>query len=340
MRLGNNPNKDKPLESSEFFHQILIPVYVPHQKQYFKDSFVILNECIESILSTINPHYTFITIVNNGSCAEVENFLLRLKKEGKIQEVINTTNIGKLNAINKGVVGHNFDLVTIADADTMFLSGWQEETLSIFNTFPKVGTVGLVPQFNMFSNYCTTVLFDNLTNKNMQFFRLNQPKEMQKFYRSIGWNMNEDHFYLKYILGLKKENLKVCIGAGHFVATYRKEILNSIKKYVPSKMGAESERLLDKAAEDFGLWKLTTFNNYAYHMGNVYEQWMDKVAYKKTIYNPIYNKHSLKRKNYFSTFVKNKVFKKILRVKIFNDLFFLNKGLPKQVLKKYPKIYY
>ncbi|UAB86168.1 glycosyltransferase family 2 protein [Zunongwangia sp. SCSIO 43204] len=340
MRLGNNPNKDKPLESSEFFHQILIPVYVPHQKQYFKDSFVILNKCIESILSTINPRYTFITIVNNGSCAEVENFLLRLKKEGKIQEVINTTNIGKLNAINKGVVGHNFDLVTIADADTIFLSGWQEETLSIFNTFPKAGTVGLVPQFNMFSNYCTTVLYDNLLNKNLQFFSLNQPKEMQRFYHSIGWNIKQDHYYLKYILGLQKEGMKVCIGAGHFVATYRKKVLNNIKKYVPSKMGAESERLLDKAAEDFGLWKLTTFNNYAYHMGNVYEPWMENVIFENSAKNLSLINYKYKKPSKFSVLFKNKIFKRILRVKAINNFFFIKKQLPYLVLKQYPKIYY
>ncbi|WP_417887307.1 glycosyltransferase family 2 protein [Zunongwangia sp.] len=340
MRKGNNPNKDKVTSDDRFGHQIIIPVYIPNQKDYFKDAFKIFKKCLQSILETVDFDYTYISIINNGSCVEVENYLSALKSENKIQELINSSNIGKLNAIYKGVVGHNFDLVTIADADTMFLSGWQQETIRVFNAFPKAGTVGIVPQFNMYANFCTNVIFDNFLQKRMQFFKVAEPKKMQKFYQSIGWNMKEDHYYLQYILGLEKGEVKACIGSSHFVATYRKEILNEIKKYIPAKMGNNSERLLDMAAQNNGLWKLTTFKNYAYHMGNVYEDWMDEIIFSKMTLkiNYINSKRNKPSKSIF--LLKNKVFKRIMRIKLVNDSFFKIKGLPNSILAKIGKIYY
>ncbi len=340
MRKGHNPNKDKVVPEVKFFHQILIPVYIPNQQDYFKDAFKIFKKCLLSIFETVDLKYTYISIVNNGSCIEVENYLSNLKEEGKIQELVNTSNIGKLNAIYKGLVGHDFDLVTIADADTMFLSDWQHETIKVFNTFPKAGTVGIVPQFNMYSNFCTNVIFDNFLNKEMRFFKVEEPREMQKFYHSIGWNMNEDHYYLQYILGIEKNDVKACIGSSHFVSTYRKEVFNEIKKYVPAKMGSNSERLLDVAAQNNGLWKLTTFKSYAHHMGNVYEYWMDEVKFHQTLKKLDYNKFQLNQPLKLAFLIKNKFFKNVMRVKFFNDFYFKCKGLPKSVLAKYGKVYY
>ncbi|WBL24864.1 glycosyltransferase family A protein [Zunongwangia sp. HGR-M22] len=340
MREGHNPNKDSVISDIRFIHQIIIPVYIPNQQDYFKDAFRIFKKCLQSIFETVALEETYISIVNNGSCNEVENYLGALKEENTIQELINTSNIGKLNAIYKGLIGHNFDLVTIADADTMFLSDWQQETIKVFNTFPKVGTVGIVPQFNMYSNFCTNVIFDNFFNKEMRFFKVEEPREMQKFYHSIGWNMKEDHYYLQYILGVEKEGTKACIGSSHFVTTYRKEVFNEIKKYVPAKMGNNSERLLDVTAQNNGLWKLTTFKNYAYHMGNVYEDWMDEVKFQQTQKKLEYNKFQLNQNSKLGFLVKNKFFKNVMRIKFFNDFYFKYKGLPKSILAKYGKVYY
>ncbi|MDD3005817.1 glycosyltransferase, partial [Flavobacterium sp.] len=121
MRVGFNPNKDKVLPKSDYTHQVIVPVYIPHQNDYFKDSFQILQLCLESLFKTCHGK-TYITIVNNGSCIEVVNYLNQLQQETKVQEVIHTTAIGKLNAILKGLSGHQFPLITITDADVLFLN--------------------------------------------------------------------------------------------------------------------------------------------------------------------------------------------------------------------------
>lgn len=339
MRKGNNPNKDKALPKSNFRHQIVIPVFIPNQKGYFKDAFKILKISLRSIFETVSWEHTYLTIVNNGSCKELENYLNKLKEQEKINELINTSNIGKLNAISKGMAGHDFDLITIADADVYFLPGWQRETLNVFNEFPKAGSVGLVPQFNMFSNFCTNVLFDNFFNKNCRFYKLSQPEDMWAFYKSIGWNMPKKHYYFRSVMGISNKNeFKACIGSGHFVATYRKELFENLKKYIPGKMGAKSEQYLDKSAMINGLWKLTTFKNYAYHMGNAWEDWMDEMP--KPMINEKLMLNSFSNNGGNMKFLKNKIFKNILRLKPINKWFLKYKQLPKEELKKYPRIYF
>ena len=53
MRVGSNPHKDKPQDESVYSHQVIIPVYIPNQEEYFKDSFKIFKLCIESLFATI-----------------------------------------------------------------------------------------------------------------------------------------------------------------------------------------------------------------------------------------------------------------------------------------------
>ena len=136
MRIGFNPYKDQPQESSEYLHQIIIPVFIPNHEGYFADSLRILKLCLESLFATTHSK-TYITIVNNGSDAVVVNYLDSLLQAQKIHELIHTTNIGKVNAILKGIVGNNIELVTITDSDVLFLSNWQQETDKIFKTIPS-----------------------------------------------------------------------------------------------------------------------------------------------------------------------------------------------------------
>ncbi len=121
MRNQYNHKKEKKINKSDCFHQFVLPVYITNQEGYFKDSIRILKLCIESLLKTVHSK-TYITIVNNGSCKEVEDYLNNLYQGGKIHEVIHTENIGYINAMLKGIAGQNFPIFTNADADVLFLN--------------------------------------------------------------------------------------------------------------------------------------------------------------------------------------------------------------------------
>ncbi len=90
----------------------------------------------------------------------------------------------------------------------------------------------------MFEAHCGNVIYDNIFSKNLKFLPVKNPKALQLFYDSIGWERNYNQDYLKYNLGLKcKQDLSVLIGSGHFVATYKKDMFSEITSYLGYKLG-------------------------------------------------------------------------------------------------------
>lgn len=338
MRIGKNPHKDQPLEESEYFHQIIIPVFIPHFDGYFKDSFAILKLCLQSLFNTIHDK-TYITIVNNGSCNEVKEFLNELHNQHRIQEIIHTTNIGKLNAILKGLAGSAIELVTISDSDVLFLKGWQQETTTIFKELPKVGVVGIVPQFNMHKVHSSNLLFDTFFSNKVKFIPVKNKEALVSFYDSIGWERNYNPNYLEYTLGMEvTSKLNVVIGSGHFVATYKKDIFNKITSNIPYKMGGNSEGYLDELPLKKDYWRVTTHDNFAYHLGNILEDWMiskvDKLNENIDI-EVISNFPVNPKFSEFSYVIKNKIFKKIIFNSLFLNYFYKIKKLPKTMINIY-----
>ena len=338
MRVGNNPHKDKETSHANYLHQIVIPVYIPNFEDYFKDSYKILQLCVNSLLSTIHEK-SFVTIINNGSCIEIRNYLDALYENNSIHEVIHTENIGKLNAILKGITGNNIPYVTIADSDVLFCNNWQEETMKIFYGFQKAGVVGITPQFKTYETNCGNILFENYFSNNIKFSLVEQPLELKKFYESVGWGNNYNADYLKYNLTIENYNSKALIGSGHFVATYHRELFEEMPTFFGYKMGGDSEAFLDKIALKKGLWRLTTSRNFAYHMGNVFENWMEDEKSVNTDnfnFNLYSQKRNSKNVSNIEYFIKNKLFNKLCFSKRFlKKIFYSRFKLPLEMRSKY-----
>lgn len=335
MRIGYNPHKDKAILQSDYLHQVVIPVYIPHQEGYFKDSLEILQLCLQSLLKTVHSK-TYITVVNNGSCKVVMDYLDQLYHESLIQELIHTENIGKLNAVLKGLAGNNIELVTIADADVLFLDNWQFETTKIFKTLPKAGVVGIVPQFNMFKNKCGNILFDTLFSEKLKFIPIQSSEGLMRFYDSIGWDKSYNKDYLKYGLGLEHNGVKMYVGSGHFVATYKKQMFQEMKSYLHYKLGGDSENYLDTLPLQYDYWRVTTYDNYAYHMGNVIEDWMTKITHVENCNTKIDSGFiQYKRANAVLFSIKNKLFTKVLGNEFISRLFYKYKKLPVEMINDY-----
>ncbi|MBZ4036571.1 glycosyltransferase [Flavobacterium sp. 17A] len=340
MRVGFNPNKDQQNSSSEYFHQIIIPVYIPDLEGYFKDSLVILRFCLDSILLTVHKK-TFITIVNNGSCAEVKHYLQELYVKGKIHEILETTNIGKLNAILKGIVGHNFPIITITDSDVLFLNGWQKAAYTVFDNFPKAGVVCPTPSSRSLRTFTANIYWDKFFSKDLFFSEVKNPAALKNFALSVG---NPDFYnkaHLEKYFTVSNKNEKAVIGAGHFVGTYRGIIFEDLTiKYSDYKLGGDSEnKILDIPVVKKGFWRLSTADNFAYHMGNVVENWMyDEVSkLEQNQTESDYHLPSFKVGSNWSYFVKSKVFGKFILNKKIMKYFILWKGLSKDQTKNYLK---
>jgi hypothetical protein len=335
MRIGLNPYKDQPQEASEYIHQIIIPVFIPSHEGYFANSLQILKLCLKSLFATTHSK-TFITIVNNGSDAIVVDYLDSLFQDRKIHELIHTASIGKLNAILKGLAGNNIELVTIADSDVLFLSNWQQATDEVFKTIPKAGVVGVVPQYRTFMTRCENILWEKWYDKNLKFLPIKNPKALEHFYKSVGWHDWKPEFQ-NIALGYEAHSgLKVYLGSGHFVATYKKDMFNEIVTYIGFKMGGLSEDYLDQCPLKKDYWRLTTYDNFAYHMGNVYEDWMNEIVHSNdNDYQFGSNFPTFKTINSIKYFLKTKVLRKIFKSRKVRMLFYTYKKLPKAMIAKY-----
>lgn len=338
MRKGLNPQKDKPQDKFEYTHQVIIPVYIPNQEGYFKDSFRIFKICLESLFKTTHDK-TFISVINNGSSKEIQDYLDELFITQKIHEVIHTANIGKLNSIVKGLVGNNIELVTIADSDVFFLDNWQQETVKTFNAFPKAGVVGIVPQFRNFSYLCGNLLFENFFSAKLKFTEVKNPEAIKRFFQSIWGEANYNLAHLKWNLTIENEISTAVVGSGHFVATYRKDIFDQTQTYFEYKMGMDTEFYLDEIPLKKGLWRLTTLDNYAYHMGNNFEEWMQETLDGMTD-NDVKQEFLLtypeiKNSSKIDYFIKNRLFIKLFNKKRIRRFFYKIKGLPKHEINSY-----
>ena len=336
MRIGSNPQKDKVLTSSDYFHQVVVPVYIPNLDGYFKDSFVILQYCLDSLFLT-SHRKTYFTIVNNGSCKLVKDYLDDLYKSNKIHELINTTNIGYINAILKGIAGQNFPFLSTVDADVLFLNNWQEETYKIFKYFPKTGVVAPSPNSKMLRSLTNNVLCENLLSRKMKFSNVENPQAMIDFSKSINNpGLFNEHHLNKYMTIINGEG-KAMVGAGHFVVTYRSDVFQNLEqKSTEFVLGGGSDDLLDYPVIKKGYWRLSTTDNYAYHMGNSLESWMlsfsELLKNNNLDYKELPVIHEVKINSIMNWF-NLKFFSKILLKKPFWKFFLRYKGLSKKEAK-------
>lgn len=339
MRIGFNPNKDKTIAASDFFHQIVIPIHIPNFEGYFQDSFQIFKYCMESLFKTSHSK-TYFTVINNGSCTEVVEYLDQLYSGGKIHELMHTNAIGKLNSVLKGLTGHNFPLITITDADVLFLNNWQKSTYEIFETFPKAGAVSTTPNPKMLRYFTSNILFDHCFSKQLAFTKVKNPNAVKAFADSIGTPDFYNEVHLDKNLTISKGNVRAVIGAGHFVATYRGIVFNDLSnRFSIHSLGGNSENdILDKPVVNQGYWRLSTENNFTFHMGNKTEDWMleeiEKLTmndvtfdlvpqFKKIHVNPCFNKF------------KTDIFSRLLFRKPIWKMFLIQKGLSKEEAEKY-----
>ena len=338
MRIGYNPNKDKEREGLDFYHQVIIPIHIPEMKGYFKESFIIFKYSFASLQKTCHSN-TFFTIANNGSCEEVVDYLDTLYRENQIHEIIHTSPIGKLNAVLKGIIGHRFPVVTVTDADVLFTPNWQKGCYDIFSAFPKAGAICTTPSSKVLKLNTSSIIMEKLFSKNLKFTKVINPKARQHFADSIGKPNLNNEVHLTHNLTIENSDVRAVVGASHFVATYRGDLFDSgLMRYTNFSLGGTSEReILDSPIDKKGFWRLSTEENYTFHMGNIVEPWMEEMINSINekpieLTEPVFNKE---KKNSFILKIRRLVFLRlVLRGPVWK-LFLQYKGLSKMASEVY-----
>lgn len=332
MRIGINPQKKDKKIILNTNHRIVVVVYIPDSKGFYSNSFEVFKLCIDSLVATINQ-YCLITVVNNGSCKEVSDFLHSYLEEKKIDTLIHhNVNIGKIDAMIGAARGSREKYITITDSDILFVQNWQQNIEKVFENFDNVGAVSPIPVRHAFF-YGTSSVLKNIILKKVKFKRIPIPENFNDYNRyleSINWDLEENENN-KWPT-IEKNGVSAVIGSGHQVLTIHRDILF---KKVPSNpsltlVGNDSEfNYVDEPIDKAGKLRLSTYNNFAFHMGNNVESWMIDVQNNNLMgnHNVEVAKDFTESNDLFGSYFKNKLYN--LRKKIIKKTFsiFYNSNL-------------
>jgi hypothetical protein len=308
MRQGVNPEKFKAEKNTKKKHRVVVVFYIPNtEEDYYLETLKVLDISLDSLLKTINPQTTNITLINNNSTKESEAIVA--KYQSQIDKyVLYSENKGKVYAVVNEIRSVFEPFVTIADSDVLFFSGWETAVFDVFKNHPKAGVVAPLPsQYSTF--YCTaSVFFAKFFTAKLRYGKVVADADVDLYIKGVNnealmrssskYNWKEKQYYLD-------GKVKAVIGATHFVATYKSAIFKDQDTFpkIKFKNGYE-EKFIDFVADIKGLYRLSTVKTYAYHIGNKIDEVVAEYkAGDSALINPaIFDAIPLK-KNYANSFI-------------------------------------
>ena len=316
MRIGRNPEKELQNKIIYKKHRIIIPVYIPDSSEgYFSNLFSVFKTSIYSLIKTTDKNSTNITIINNNCKKEVADFIDDLLNKRQIDKHVKlASNYGKVYTILSEAKASYEELITIADADVFYFSDWFSETVAIFTQFNKAGVVAPLPmpQLAFYNN--NSLIFDKIFK--IIKGKIISDKDLLLFEESVNnkISINKNNWF-KNQLYLEKNKIQVCIGAGHFIATYRKVVLDKINVVKPLYIfedGGESF-YLDSPIDKLGYYRLSTIKSFVYHLGNTIPKWVEEYNFSDVKLNKIKIKTKTKFVKIYTPYKIKGVFSKIYR---------------------------
>lgn len=270
MRVGINPSKLDPNVPKQFYHRIIIPVFIPDFTGYFQDILEVYKVCLETAFLSQHSR-SAITVVDNGSCVEVKSWLKDLFDQGKIETLItHASNIGKVDAILGAARGCREDLITISDSDILFNNGWQEAVEEVFMGFSKAGSVAPFPISRHMYYYSSSVQKAvDLKKLKFSFEKTSDFQSIKDNYACYNWAFDEQYDAILPVVN--EGSVKAVMGSGHQIMTIRREAIFQMP-FNPCyiKISSNSENFwIDKPIDDSGYWRLSTLETWVNHMGNV-----------------------------------------------------------------------
>ncbi len=276
MRTAGNPIKENAFRTPPYKrHRLVMPVYIPNCKGYYEDALRIFEICLDSLTSTICKDTMDVTIIDNGSMSDVRQIVDPYLECGLIDQYLrNNINRGKADAII-GVAKSCYEpFITIADADVLFLPGWISRVEKIYESFPQAGNVCPFPAPNLRHHHTVSTWFNHFSSIHCGAVVAGETLKKLEETLGIADFFVPSEFVSQWYVS-HRNGVKAIIGAGHFVATYRRSVFDDLR-YRPMCYGLKGGlRELEKELDRQGLSRLSCTENYVLHMGNKLEDWMN-----------------------------------------------------------------
>lgn len=323
MRIGVNPEKFKGEENTQYLHRVIIPVYIPNSnEEYYKESMDVLDVSLNSLINTINFETTAITLINNNSDILINKiigkYLPHIDKLIKYSE-----NKGKVYAVFSEAKASYEPFITIADADILFLSGWETAVFEIFNAFPKAGVVAPVSSQSLAFSNNFSVFFNNYFLNKIKYDKVVSKEDCDLYLKGLGNSSslnrdNRNYSWKDKQYFMKNKNTVAVLGSGHFVATYRKDIFTYNKTFPLMKfLNGYEDSFIDVPADKFGWYRLSTVKTYAYHIGNKLDDFARTTTFDNQLIlkSDIFINFEIPLKSYIPYWIKSIFFRVLKRFK-------------------------
>lgn len=275
MRVGSNPLRRMKVLPPYRRHRIIVPVYIPHQDDYFKDALEIFRMSLASLLATIDPAHTAITIIDNACIPEVEALVLPELAAGRIDRYVqHQVNRGKSDPVVGELKASYEPLLTIADSDVLFLHGWQRQIEQVYVDFPDAVAVSPSPAPNLIHYTVASTWLRTALGLRLRLGQAVSGEDLDQFEASVGKPIFDAECRRHQFLVQGRHGHQALLGAGHFVIAFRRECFHDFR-YAPGLEGTGSgDKLVDVHVDRSGGLRLATPQAWVKHMGNVAEAWM------------------------------------------------------------------
>ena len=270
MRIGQNPAKFVKTVAQPERITVAVLNYIPLLSGYYADLQNVLQAHLASLRTNAGLPFDLM-LFDNGSCEEVQQYLLDEFNTGNIEYLLlSQKNLGKGGAWNLLFGGAPGEIIAYTDNDVLFSKNWLKESVSLLETFPNVGMVTARPFRTSPENYSSTIKWAAETpGVKMERGSFVKWEDFRDFDLSLGQSLEEveKRFGETEDIRFTYQDLQAFSGASHWQFTAYKSVL---QKYLPFTMDRPMGQVkqLDQRINADGHLRLMTAEPLAMNMSN------------------------------------------------------------------------
>ncbi len=270
MRIGQNPAKFVKDVAKPARITAAVLNYIPFTSGFYAETWDVLKVCLESLRN--DPGLPMdLMVFDNGSCPEVQDWLVAERQAGRIQYLLlSEKNLGKGGAWNIILAGAPGEIIAYADSDVLFSPGWLKKSVELLETYPNVGMVTSRPiRTNPETCSRTLAWAENTPEVKVERGQFIRWEDFLEFDLSLGQDETEirQRYDATEDIRVQYRGLSALIGASHWQFVAYK---STLQQFLPFSMDRPMGQVkqLDQRLNEAGLLRLMLPEVYSLNMSN------------------------------------------------------------------------